>query len=92
MNQFPLVLYGVVILFSSRSFSRSELAMNNLPILLVSVLVVLIRFFNSLNVLRKYERGVIFRIRRYLQALTEIGKEKNTTIVSRSRSISSDIS
>jgi regulator of protease activity HflC (stomatin/prohibitin superfamily) len=36
------------------------------PVLLFGVVVVLIWLFNSLNVLREYERGVIFRIGRLL--------------------------
>jgi regulator of protease activity HflC (stomatin/prohibitin superfamily) len=34
------------------------------PLLLIGVVIVLIWFFNSLNVLREYERGVIFRVGR----------------------------
>src|SRR5919109_3601871 len=36
------------------------------PVLLIAVIIVLIWLFNSLNVLREYERGVIFRIGRLL--------------------------
>src|SRR5215475_10819611 len=36
------------------------------PVLLFGVIIVLIWLFNSLNVLREYERGVIFRIGRLL--------------------------
>src|SRR5262249_61309598 len=36
------------------------------PVLLFAVVVVLIWLFNSINVLREYERGVIFRIGRLL--------------------------
>jgi len=36
------------------------------PVTLVAVVVILIWIFNSLNVLREYERGVIFRIGRLL--------------------------
>jgi regulator of protease activity HflC (stomatin/prohibitin superfamily) len=36
------------------------------PVLLFGIIVVLIWLFNSLNVLREYERGVIFRIGRLL--------------------------
>src|SRR5437867_7561407 len=36
------------------------------PVLLFGVVIVLIWLFNSLNVLREYERGVIFRIGRVL--------------------------
>jgi len=40
--------------------------MNNSAILLVGVIIVLAWFFNSLNVLLQYERGVIFRLGRLL--------------------------
>src|SRR5437868_8389772 len=36
------------------------------PVLLFAVVVILIWLFNSLNVLREYERGVIFRVGRLL--------------------------
>src|SRR5213592_999655 len=36
------------------------------PVLLFAVIIILIWLFNSLNVLREYERGVIFRIGRVL--------------------------
>jgi len=36
------------------------------PVLLFAVVIVLVWFFNSLNVLREYERGVIFRVGRLL--------------------------
>src|ERR1051325_7069368 len=36
------------------------------PVLLFGVIIILIWLFNSLNVLREYERGVIFRIGRLL--------------------------
>ena len=36
------------------------------PVLLFAVVIVLIWLFNSLNVLREYERGVIFRVGRLL--------------------------
>src|ERR1043165_6865604 len=36
------------------------------PVLLFAVIVVLIWLFNSINVLREYERGVIFRVGRLL--------------------------
>ena len=36
------------------------------PVLLFGVVVIVIWLFNSLNVLREYERGVIFRIGRLL--------------------------
>jgi regulator of protease activity HflC (stomatin/prohibitin superfamily) len=36
------------------------------PVLLFGVVLVLIWLFNSLNVLREYERGVIFRVGRLL--------------------------
>src|SRR6201998_4784667 len=40
--------------------------MDQFPLLLIAVVIVLIWLFNSLNVLREYERGVIFRIGRLL--------------------------
>jgi regulator of protease activity HflC (stomatin/prohibitin superfamily) len=40
--------------------------MDMTPVLLFAVVIVLIWFFNSLNILREYERGVIFRIGRLL--------------------------
>jgi regulator of protease activity HflC (stomatin/prohibitin superfamily) len=40
--------------------------MDMIPVLLFVVVIVLIWFFNSLNVLREYERGVIFRLGRLL--------------------------
>jgi regulator of protease activity HflC (stomatin/prohibitin superfamily) len=40
--------------------------MDMTPVLLFAVVIVLIWFFNSLNVLREYERGVIFRVGRLL--------------------------
>src|SRR5438093_11457535 len=40
--------------------------MEQFPLVLVAVIIVLIWLFNSLNVLREYERGVIFRIGRLL--------------------------
>src|SRR5262249_36099194 len=36
------------------------------PVLLFAVVIVLIWLFNSINVLREYERGVIFRVGRLL--------------------------
>src|SRR3982074_2809238 len=36
------------------------------PVLLFGVVIVLIWLFNSVNVLREYERGVIFRVGRLL--------------------------
>ena len=36
--------------------------MDMTPVLLFAVVVVLIWLFNSINVLREYERGVIFRV------------------------------
>jgi regulator of protease activity HflC (stomatin/prohibitin superfamily) len=36
--------------------------MDQFPLVLIAVVVVLIWLFISLNVLREYERGVIFRI------------------------------
>ncbi len=36
------------------------------PVLLIAVVIVLIWLFNSVNVLREYERGVIFRVGRLL--------------------------
>jgi regulator of protease activity HflC (stomatin/prohibitin superfamily) len=38
--------------------------MEQFPLLLIAVIIVLIWLFNSLNVLREYERGVIFRVGR----------------------------
>ena len=40
--------------------------MDQFPLVLIAVIIVLIWLFNSLNVLREYERGVIFRIGRLL--------------------------
>jgi len=40
--------------------------MEQFPLLLIAVIIVLIWLFNSLNVLREYERGVIFRIGRLI--------------------------
>lgn len=40
--------------------------MDQFPLMLIGVIIVLIWLFNSLNVLREYERGVIFRIGRLL--------------------------
>jgi len=40
--------------------------MDQSPLVLIAVIIVLIWLFNSLNVLREYERGVIFRIGRLL--------------------------
>ena len=40
--------------------------MDMTPVLLFAVVVVLIWLFNSINVLREYERGVIFRVGRLL--------------------------
>jgi len=40
--------------------------MEQFPLLLIAVVIVLIWLFNSLNVLREYERGVIFRIGRLM--------------------------
>src|SRR5689334_7805212 len=40
--------------------------MDQFPLGLIAVIIVLIWLFNSLNVLREYERGVIFRIGRLL--------------------------
>ena len=40
--------------------------MGQFPLVLIAVIIVLIWLFNSLNVLREYERGVIFRIGRLL--------------------------
>ncbi len=40
--------------------------MDQFPVLLVAVAIVLLWLFNSLNILREYERGVIFRIGRLL--------------------------
>jgi regulator of protease activity HflC (stomatin/prohibitin superfamily) len=41
--------------------------MTGFQLLLVAVVIILIWLFNSLNVLREYERGVIFRIGRLLE-------------------------
>ena len=40
--------------------------MEQFPLALIAVIIVLIWLFNSLNVLREYERGVIFRIGRLM--------------------------
>jgi len=40
--------------------------MDQFPLVLIAAIIVLIWLFNSLNVLREYERGVIFRIGRLL--------------------------
>jgi len=40
--------------------------MQQFPLVLIAVIIVLIWLFNSLNVLREYERGVIFRLGRLL--------------------------
>ena len=40
--------------------------MEQFPLVLIAVIIVLIWLFNSLNVLREYERGVIFRIGRLI--------------------------
>src|SRR5436309_148948 len=40
--------------------------MDQFPVVLIAVIIVLIWLFNSLNVLREYERGVIFRIGRLM--------------------------
>jgi len=40
--------------------------MDQFPVVLIAVIIVLIWVFNSLNVLREYERGVIFRIGRLM--------------------------
>jgi len=40
--------------------------MDQFPLMLIGVIIVLIWLFNSLNVLREYERGVIFRLGRLL--------------------------
>ena len=40
--------------------------MDQFPLFLIAVIIVLIWLFNSLNVLREYERGVIFRIGRLI--------------------------
>src|SRR5207302_10057086 len=40
--------------------------MDEFPLLLIAVIIVLIWLFNSLNVLREYERGVIFRVGRLM--------------------------
>ena len=40
--------------------------MEQFPLFLIAVVIVLIWLFNSLNVLREYERGVIFRIGRLM--------------------------
>ena len=42
--------------------------MQQFPLVLIAVIIVLIWLFNSLNVLREYERGVIFRLGRLLAA------------------------
>jgi len=40
--------------------------MEQFPLVLIAVIIVLIWLFNSLNILREYERGVIFRIGRLM--------------------------
>src|SRR5205809_7586185 len=40
--------------------------MDQFPVVLLAVIIVLIWVFNSLNVMREYERGVIFRIGRLM--------------------------
>jgi regulator of protease activity HflC (stomatin/prohibitin superfamily) len=40
--------------------------MDQFPLVLIAVIIILIWLFNSLNVLREYERGVIFRIGRLI--------------------------
>src|SRR6266480_4832139 len=40
--------------------------MDQFPLVLIAVIIVLIWLFNSLNVLREYERGVIFRVGRLM--------------------------
>src|SRR2546430_14441698 len=40
--------------------------MDQFPVVLIAVIIILIWVFNSLNVLREYERGVIFRIGRLI--------------------------
>src|SRR5437867_5300957 len=40
--------------------------MDQFPLMLIAVIIILIWLFNSLNVLREYERGVIFRVGRLL--------------------------
>jgi len=40
--------------------------MEQFPLVLIAVIIVLLWLFNSLNVLREYERGVIFRIGRLM--------------------------
>ena len=40
--------------------------MDQFPVVLIAVIIILIWLFNSLNVLREYERGVIFRIGRLM--------------------------
>jgi regulator of protease activity HflC (stomatin/prohibitin superfamily) len=40
--------------------------MDQFPLFLIAVIIVLIWLFNSLNVLREYERGVIFRVGRLM--------------------------
>jgi regulator of protease activity HflC (stomatin/prohibitin superfamily) len=41
--------------------------MEQFPLILVPVVIFIIWLFNSLNVLREYERGVVFRIGRLLE-------------------------
>jgi regulator of protease activity HflC (stomatin/prohibitin superfamily) len=40
--------------------------MDQFPLLLIAIIILLIWLFNSLNVLREYERGVIFRVGRLM--------------------------
>src|SRR5215831_7501087 len=43
-----------------------RITMQQFPLVLIAVIIVLIWLFKSLNVLREYERGVIFRVGRLL--------------------------
>src|SRR5262249_43696969 len=45
---------------------RKGFPMDMTPVLLFAIVIVLIWLFNSINVLREYERGVIFRVGRLL--------------------------
>ena len=64
-EQFLSTLIGTIFETSSNSRTLDE-TVNNIAIFLVPLGFILIWFFNSLKVLREYERGVIFRLGRLL--------------------------
>src|SRR3989475_7609345 len=64
-EQFLSTLIGTIFETSSNSRTLDE-TVNNIAIFLVPLGIILIWFFNSLKVLREYERGVIFRLGRLL--------------------------